>query len=250
MPVFGLRRSAATGALRSWRLRILLSRATREAPQLPPALVRAMKAAGIPANHISIHVRDAGTDEAVVELNADQPRSPASTIKVLTTFAALDTLGPSYTWKTHAYRTGRLANGVLTGDLILVGGGDPVHDQRTLVELRAEPARDSGWRRSPATSSSTTRTSRPSPQTAAISMTQPYRSYNVLPDALMVNFQTSRFTFTVNPQRARPQISVNPLPANLTDRRIRQQVGAGRCQRLQPRRQLRHTATRSATPSS
>ena len=44
---------------------------------------------------------------------------------MLTTFAALDMLGPAYTWKTRAYLGGPLANGVLQGDLVLVGGGDP-----------------------------------------------------------------------------------------------------------------------------
>ena len=39
---------------------------------------------------------------------------------------------------------------------------------------------------------------------------QPFRSYNVLPDALMVNFQTSRFTVIVNPQRQQPLIEVDP----------------------------------------
>src|SRR5262247_3718494 len=93
--------------------------------QLPPAVSRAMASVGVPAQHVSIYVRDAGTNEVVVDVNSETPRSPASTIKVLTTFAALDMLGPAYTWKTHAYLGGPLANGVLDGDLILVGEGDP-----------------------------------------------------------------------------------------------------------------------------
>ena len=58
---------------------------------------------------------------------------------------------------------------------------------------------------------------------------QPFRSYNVLPDALMVNFQTSRFTVIANTQRDQPLILVNPLPSNLV---MRNQVrlGNGRCQ--------------------
>ena len=57
--------------------------------------------------------------------NPDTPRSPASTIKVVTTFAALDLLGPAYTWHTRASIRGVLDDGVLDGDLILQGGGDP-----------------------------------------------------------------------------------------------------------------------------
>lgn len=202
----------------------------RDALQLPPSITRAMSRAGVPASHVSIYVRDAGTDEAVIDLNGDRPRSPASTIKVLTTFVALDSLGPSYTWKTRAYRTGKLANGVLAGDLILVGGGDPymtgerwwsfVQNLRELgvAKINGDIVIDNTYF---------------SPIEAARGAfdDQPWRSYNVIPDALMVNFQTSRFTLTVNPQRMRPQIVVNPLPANLTLRN-QVQVGAGKCQGL------------------
>src|SRR5688572_9989026 len=80
--------------------------------QLPPAVQRVMNRAGIPARNVSIYVRDAGSNDVVLAINDNQPRSPASVIKVLTTYAALYALGPSYTWKTRAYVNGRLANGV------------------------------------------------------------------------------------------------------------------------------------------
>jgi len=50
---------------------------------------------------------------------------PASTIKLVTTYAALELLGPTYTWKTDAYIAGTFHDGVLTGDLVLKGSGDP-----------------------------------------------------------------------------------------------------------------------------
>ncbi|HEY5810898.1 MAG TPA: D-alanyl-D-alanine carboxypeptidase/D-alanyl-D-alanine-endopeptidase [Povalibacter sp.] len=201
--------------------------ADREVPQLPPSLVRAMKTAGIPANHISIMVRDAGTDEPVVELNADQPRSPASTIKALTTFVALDTLGPSYTWKTQVYRKGRLANGVLTGDLIIVGGGDPYMTSERWWNF-VQNLRETGLARITGDVIIDNSFFAPIAADRGDFDDRPWRSYNVLPDALMVNFQTSRLTFTVNPQRSRPQIVVNPLPANLVIRN-QAQVGSGKC---------------------
>lgn len=199
----------------------------REAAPLPPTLVRAMKQAGIPERNVSIHVRDASSDRAVIDLNADWPRSPASTIKVLTTFIALDMLGPSYTWKTRVYRTGKLANGVLSGDLILVGGGDPYMTsdrwwgfvqalrETGLAKINGDVVIDNTY-------------FAPIAATRADFDDQPWRSYNVLPDALMVNFQTSHFTLNVNPQRARPQIVVNPLPANLVVKNLAH-TAAGRC---------------------
>lgn len=200
----------------------------RNTAQLPPAVVRAMSQSGVPANHLSIYVQDASTNEPIVELNPDTPRSPASTIKVMTTFAALDMLGPAFTWKTHAYLGGKLANGVLNGDLYLVGGGDPfmtserwwafVQEIRELglAKITGDIVIDNSY-------------FAPIPDSRAAFDAQPYRSYNVIPDALMVNFQTSRFTLTANAQRARAQIVVNPLPANLEI--VNQlRVGPGRCQ--------------------
>ena len=200
----------------------------REAAQLPPAVTRAMTRAKVPAEHVSIHVRDAATGEVIVDLNDDKPRSPASTIKVLTTFAALDALGPAYTWKTRAYLGGKLSNGVLSGDLILAGGGDPymtserwwnfVQELREvgLAKINGDIVIDNTYF-APITGNRADFDSRP------------YRSYNVLPDALMVNFQTSRFTLTTSPDRSQPLIAVNPLPANLVLQN-QVQVGGGKCQ--------------------
>ena len=58
-------------------------------------------------------------------LNADTPRSPASTIKVVTTFAALDMLGPAFTWHTAALMRGTSTTACSRAILILQGGGDP-----------------------------------------------------------------------------------------------------------------------------
>lgn len=196
--------------------------------QLPPAVTRAMASVGVPARDVSIYVRDAGTNEVIVDLGADTPRSPASTIKVLTTFAALDMLGPAYTWKTRAYVNGKLANGVLHGDLFLVGNGDPYMTgerwwnfvqnvrEQGLAKIAGDVVIDNSY-------------FAPIVDNRADFDAQPFRTYNVLPDALMVNFQTSRFTVATNPQRAKPQIVVNPLPANLViDNQLR--LGTGKCQ--------------------
>jgi D-alanyl-D-alanine carboxypeptidase/D-alanyl-D-alanine-endopeptidase (penicillin-binding protein 4) len=182
--------------------------------QLPPAVLRVMNRVGIPAKSVSIYVRDANTNEIVLQVNDDQPRSPASVIKVLTTYVALDSLGPSYSWKTRAYLNGRMANGVLNGDLFVLGGGDPYmtaeHWWRFVQSLREKGlAKISGDFVIDHNYYAAAQGSRGDFDA------QPFRSYNVLPDALMVNFQTSRFTLIANDQRERPLILVNPLPANL-----------------------------------
>lgn len=63
---------------------VLLTAAHAREVALPPAVTRAMNEAGVPAANVSIHVRDAASGEILIDLNAAKPRSPASTIKVLT----------------------------------------------------------------------------------------------------------------------------------------------------------------------
>lgn len=195
---------------------------------LPPAVTRAMARMSVPAEHVSIHVRDANTDKTVIDLNGDRLRSPASTIKVLTTFAALDMLGPSYTWKTRAYQVGKLTDGVLTGDLVLVGGGDPYMTSERWWNF-VQSLRARGLTRIDGNIIIDNSYFAPMDGSRGDFDDKPWRSYNVLPDGLMVNFQTSHFTLMPNARQSRPQISVNPLPANLViDNRV--VAAAGKCQ--------------------
>lgn len=70
-------------------------------------------------------VVDAATGETLYEKNADKYFTPASNLKLLTTALALDKLGPDYRFRTTVETHGAIAQGVLSGDLILVGRGDP-----------------------------------------------------------------------------------------------------------------------------
>ncbi|WP_299407871.1 D-alanyl-D-alanine carboxypeptidase [Acaryochloris sp. IP29b_bin.148] len=58
--------------------------------------------------------------------NALQPLPAASLTKIATTLAALKTWGPDHTFTTEVRATGPITNGILRGDLVLVGGGDPL----------------------------------------------------------------------------------------------------------------------------
>ena len=69
---------------------------------------------------------DAETGATLYEKNANDYFLPASNMKLLTTALALDTLGPEYRFRTTVETNGSLApDGKLSGDLILVGRGDP-----------------------------------------------------------------------------------------------------------------------------
>src|SRR5262249_38666450 len=138
----------------------------------------------------------------------------------------------AYTWKTRAYLGGKLANGVLAGDLILSGGGDPymtserwwsfVQELRSLgvAKISGDVVIDNSY-------------FAPMEATRADFDAQPWRSYNVLPDALLVNFQTSRFTLSTAAQRGRPLIVVTPRPANLVLKN-QVQLKPGTCQAQEP----------------
>ncbi|MFV0478373.1 MAG: D-alanyl-D-alanine carboxypeptidase/D-alanyl-D-alanine-endopeptidase [Parahaliea sp.] len=70
-------------------------------------------------------------------LNADTPMSPGSIIKVVTTYAALELLGPNYSWNTDLLSEGKLSSNTLKGDLYVRFGGDPkltVERLRTLID--------------------------------------------------------------------------------------------------------------------
>lgn len=85
----------------------------------------------------------AGTVTPLLQVShqAGIPFNPASTMKLVTTYAALSMLGPGYHWNTRFLTTGEIRGGVLYGDLILQGGGDPhlvIEDLHALMaDLRA-----------------------------------------------------------------------------------------------------------------
>ena len=73
----------------------------------------------------SVAVRKASTGEMVYQSNADKAITPASTLKILTAAAALDTLGENYRFTTEVLTDGQVEKGTLTGNLYLRGTGDP-----------------------------------------------------------------------------------------------------------------------------
>ncbi len=96
------------------------------AASLPPAVQLALDNARIPADAVSVWVQPVDAAEPLLALNASQPMNPASVMKLVTAFAALERLGPAYAWSTRIAATGAVRNGELQGDLHLVGGADPV----------------------------------------------------------------------------------------------------------------------------
>jgi serine-type D-Ala-D-Ala carboxypeptidase/endopeptidase (penicillin-binding protein 4) len=93
----------------------------------------AFKKVGITSDSVGLYVLGIDQTNPKFAHNQDQSFVLASTTKVITSVAALDLLGPGFKWRTNAYLNGKLENGVLAGDLLIVGGGDPLLDYEKLV---------------------------------------------------------------------------------------------------------------------
>lgn len=111
--------------MRRWFFVFMLSIvASTRAEPLPPPVVKALQQAGIPKSTVGVYVRELGSRKPKIAHRADQAMNPASVMKLVTTYAALDLLGPAYTWKTDVYAAG-LSGDAVSGNLYLKGHGDP-----------------------------------------------------------------------------------------------------------------------------
>ena len=99
--------------------------APRSEAALPAPVALALRSLDLPESGVSVWVQRLGDDAPLVRFNADVPRNPASTLKLVTTFAALEGLGPAYTWHTDVHLATPLQDGVVAGDVWLRGHGDP-----------------------------------------------------------------------------------------------------------------------------
>ena len=168
---------------------LLLFSAPLTQAQLPPPVAQALARAGIPDSGVGIYVHEIGAAEPVVAHRAEQGLNPASVMKLVTTYAGLELLGPAYQWHTDIYTDGALQKEVLAGNLFIKGGGDPKlaieHFWLMLRSLRAKGVRE--IRGDLVLDRSLFSTQHPDPGLFDNDPTQPY---NTTPDALLTNFKT------------------------------------------------------------
>ena len=162
--------------------------------QLPESVLSALQKANIPLQNVAVYVQALDEKQPIISHNANQPFNPASVMKLVTTNAALDLLGPAYRWHTEIYRDGVLSNGVLNGNLIIKGYGDPslneAETRRLLVSLQQAGVKqirgnlllDKSYFASTAANS-------------GMFDAETYRAYNAMPSALLVNSRATSFKF-------------------------------------------------------
>ena len=193
----------------------LLATAAAAHDTLPPAVTQALARAKVPVEAVSIVIEEAGSRRSLLSHRAGASMNPASVMKLVTTMAALETLGPTWTWKTPVYTDGTLRDGTLQGNLYLRGQGDPklvaeriwlllrrvqglgirqitgdiVLDSSAFEAIAHDPGEFDG---------------------------EPLRPYNAAPDALLLNFRSVLMTFVPTPGAQTAELHVEPPLAGVT----------------------------------
>ena len=186
------------------------------AQSLPPEVEAALLRAKVPRDAVAMLVVDAeGRSTPRLSYRSTAAMNPASVMKLVTTYAALDLLGPAYTWNTPVFIEGAVREGTLYGNLTIKGQGDPklvverlwlllrrvqglgvrsisgdiVLDRSAFLLPEADPGGFDG---------------------------EPLRPYNVAPDALLVNFKSVVMTFVPDRSANTAQIQVDPPLAGVS----------------------------------
>jgi len=177
---------------KSFLIMLALASAGAAEATLPGMVSKALRDAKVPEGNVSVLVQEVGARRPALAHNADASRNPGSLMKLVTTYAALELLGPAYRWKTEVYRD--------ADDIILRGTGDPKLDYESfwmlLRNLRGRGVREIHG-------DIVLDRSYFAPVSAELIDNEVFRPYNVLPDALLVNFKSLRFVFYLEDTKVR-----------------------------------------------
>ena len=156
----------------------------------PTELAQAMERLKIPADALSVVILDPQRPEPALWLHRPEVSvNPASLMKLVTTTAALDLLGPAFTWNTPVYVDGPIKDGVLQGNVYLRGQGDPrLVVERLWLLLRRLQAQ--GVARIQGDIVLDRSAFVLAPRDPASFDGEPLRPYNAAPDALLINFKS------------------------------------------------------------
>ncbi len=102
---------------------------------LPQGIEEAIAKSTIPKDDISIYIKEIDNSHLLASLYENRSRTPASVIKVLSTYAAILKLGFDYRFPTQFYIQGVISHGVLEGDLVVKGFGDPTLSTKDLESI-------------------------------------------------------------------------------------------------------------------
>jgi D-alanyl-D-alanine carboxypeptidase/D-alanyl-D-alanine-endopeptidase (penicillin-binding protein 4) len=181
----------------------------RTADPLPPVVAQALQRAQVPAQAAAFMVLDLDSGQVRLNHRGGELMNPASLIKLLTTSAALDLLGPDHIWTTTVLADGLLQGGVLKGHLVLRGGGDPKLVVERLQALLAQ-VQARGVKAIEGDIVLDRQLFKPPSVRPGDFDGEPLKPYNAQPDALLVNFKSMVLTFTPEPAQRRALVTVEP----------------------------------------
>jgi D-alanyl-D-alanine carboxypeptidase/D-alanyl-D-alanine-endopeptidase (penicillin-binding protein 4) len=194
----------------------LLWSAFAGAAPLPSEVDSALRAAGLRPEALFVVVQEAGTAGApLLAHQADTAVNPGSLFKLATTQAALEMLGPAWTWRTPVWLDGTLsADGVLDGSVLIQATGDP-----TLVLERAwlllRQVRQRGVREIRGDIVLDRAAFEPRSGSPGDFDGEPLRPYNVQSDALLLNHKAVTLRFVPDPARGVARVSMEPVLAGV-----------------------------------
>lgn len=188
------------------------------APGLPPEVDAALARAKVPRDAISVLVVDAdgGANTAArLSHRATASMNPASVMKLVTTVAALDLLGPAYTWSTPVYVEGAVREGTLYGNLYIKGLGDPklVLERLWLLLRRLQGIGIQSIAGDIVLDNSAFEVPDVDPGQFD---GEPLRPYNAAPDALLINYKSVVMTFTPDRTASLAQVQYDPPLAGVS----------------------------------
>ncbi len=183
--------------------------------RLPGEVYAALDRAKVPPEAVTIVVQEAGSGRTRLAWRESVPVNPASLTKLVTTYAALDLLGPAWNWSTPVWLQGTVNDGVLDGNLVIKGSGDPklVPERLWLMlrrvqqlgvrEIRGDIVLDRSAFVVPE-------------QNPADFDGEPLRPYNVRADALLLGYRSVLIGFTPDAARGVALVSVDPPLAGVS----------------------------------
>jgi D-alanyl-D-alanine carboxypeptidase/D-alanyl-D-alanine-endopeptidase (penicillin-binding protein 4) len=205
---------------------LFVSAAGSASARLPGEVYSALDRAKVPADAVVVLVQEVGSPRNRLAWRADAAVNPASLTKLLTTYAALDLLGPAWTWSTPVWLDGAVRDGVLEGNLVIKGSGDPklVPERLWLLlrrvqqlgvrEIRGDIVLDRSAFAVPE-------------QNPGDFDGEALRPYNVRADALLLAYRSVLIGFTPDPARGVALVSVDPPLAGVeADRSVPLSAGA------------------------
>jgi serine-type D-Ala-D-Ala carboxypeptidase/endopeptidase (penicillin-binding protein 4) len=205
----------ARRALRLFSLLVLAS-APVLAQSLPPEVETALARAKVPREAVTLLVADAeGVRPPRLAWRTQVPVNPASVMKLVTTYAALDLLGPAFTWRTPVYIDGPVRDGVLAGNLYIQGQGDPklVLERLWLLLRRVQGLGIHTIRGDIVLD----RSAFEAPETDPSAFDgEGLRPYNAAPDALLINFRSVVMNFQPNRDGQTAQVGYEPMLAGVS----------------------------------